>query len=100
MKYTAALRAYKTSPVVASVTSTPHVPLSGPAADSAASARSRKRSTSVRDADLLFAAAARELTDLGACDCAEEHGVPAQTTMPKTTHPIRRPPNFRCNAID
>src|ERR1700688_4364486 len=88
MKYPSALREYKTSPVVASITSTPQVPLSGPAADSAASARRRKRSTSARGVN-LFAADAREFTELVVRDCAAVFAAPTKKTRPKATHPTR-----------
>jgi hypothetical protein len=100
MKYPSALREYKTSPVAASVTNTPQAPLYGPAADNVASARCLKRSISVRGADLLFAAAARELDDLGGRDCAAIFADPSKTTMPKTTHPIRSACNLRFSAIE
>src|ERR1700691_4995343 len=100
MKYPSALRAYRTSPVAASVTSTPHAPLSGPAAASAASARCRKRSTSARPARLPSAAPLCELGGLDGRDCAVVYAAPAQTTMPKTTHPPGKAGDLRSRVIE
>jgi len=100
MKKLSALREYKTSPVVASVTNTPQVPLSGPAADSAASARCRKRSTSARAGGIPFAAEEREPGDWEGRDCAAVFAAPARTTMPKTTHPTTSARNLRFCAIE
>src|SRR5580704_10562560 len=100
MKYPAGLREYRTSPVDASVTSTPQAPLSGPAADSADSARCRNRSTSGRAAGLTPAAPAGEFARLDGRDCPCAPGAHRETTTPKRTHPTRSTRNFRCNTID